>query len=287
MAFVGVGMRLGACVLTEFDEDGFLRAQPEGLGDEPRVATYELLQPYGYMARPLDPEVDANGRVIQGQACSLMYWTQGDRNFAMLAGDPRPIEQLPALAKGEQMIYGPAANFARCKADGTVVMFTTTDGTFDGQSVYAEVAPDGITALTPWGKLQLNATGFHVLTASGARIDCGAIAGLPSPLDSLGSYLKIAADILQFEGAAISVGSASGTADQVAKATAVLAATTALNTAIAAVFAHVSAVAVASGVDSNPAVASAHGAAAAAVAAAAAAMTTAAAAIPSLSMGTT
>lgn len=235
MAFIGIDARLGMCVLTEFDADGFLRAQPLALGDNPQVESYELLQPYGYMARPLDPEVDDSGQPIQGKACSLLYWSIGNRNLALLIGDPRPIALLPVLGKGEQMIYGPAANFARCKADGTVTLFTTTDGTYDGQSVYCEVAPDGLTALTPWGKLQLNATGFHVLTASGARIDAGAIAGLPSPLDTLGSYLKIAADILQLEGAAVSIGSASGAMEPLAKATATLAVLTSFNAALVAI----------------------------------------------------
>jgi hypothetical protein len=234
MAFVGMRFELGSCVMTEFDEDGFLKAQPEGLGLDARVASSYAHHPYGFISRPLDPGVDADGKAIQGQGCTILIGKIGDERHIWFCGDPRPIELLPVIGKGESMMYGPAANFARCKADGTVTMFTTTDGTYDGQSVYCEVAPDGVTALTPWGKLQLGANGFHVLHASGARMDLGAIAGLPAPLDSLGSYVKLAADIVQIEAAALSLGSASGLPDPLAKATATLAGFSAIATAFTA-----------------------------------------------------
>lgn len=234
MPFMGVEVRLGACVLTEFDANGFLRAQPQALGDDPRVESYELLQPYGFMARPAAAEVDADGRVIQGKACSLLYWSIGDRNFAMLASDPRPIALLPALAEGEQMIYGPAANFARCKVDGTVTLFTTDDGTYDGNSIYCQVSPTGFMAFTPWGTVKLGADGFHMRHSSGARMDAGSIGGLPSPLDALASYITLSAAMVQVEGSAIALGTETGSAEPAAKALQVVAAHAALSTAMTA-----------------------------------------------------
>ena len=219
MAFVGLKWEVGACVLTEFDGDEFLRAQPDGLGADSRMASYEVHSPYGFQSRPLDPETDSEGRVLQGRACNVLIAVDGTQRYILLGSDPRPIEKLPRLDKGESMFYGPAANFARCKADGTVTLFTTTDGTYDGQSVYAEVAPDGFRAVTPWGKLELSANGFHVLTASGARIDAGALNGLPAPLSALGSYVSLAAAIVKLEASALALGSASGSAEPAAKAT--------------------------------------------------------------------
>jgi hypothetical protein len=235
MPFVGLELRLGHCVLTEFDPSGFLRAQPDALGDAPQVEAYELHHTYGFWSRPPDAEVDADGKPIQSKACGLLYGSLGDQNHAWLVADPRPIALLPVPQPGESLQYGPAANFVRCKADGSVTLFTTTDGTFDGQSVYCEVAPDGVTMLTPWGKLSLKADGFHVLHASGARIDCGAIGGLPAPLDALSSYVKLAGALVQIEGSALALGSTAGLAEPAAKATTLLAVLTAVQTAVTAV----------------------------------------------------
>lgn len=273
MAFMGLEILLGQCVLTEFDSDGHLLAQPRALGDDPRVESHEVHHVYGFQSRPLDPDVDADGKPIQGRACTLLYGSIGNSNHCWFGSDPRPVEHLPVIGKGESMMFGPKANFVRCKADGSVTLFTTTDGTVNGKSVYAQVRPDGFTFLGPWGKLAFDATGFHMLHASGARIDAGAISGLPAPLDTLGSYLKVQAAILQLEGAAISIGTTDGVPDQVAKSAALIAALQAIDASLIAIGSALSALG--------------NGSAAAAITASTTAIGTAVTAIPSQSANIT
>lgn len=137
--------------------------------------------------------------------------------------------------------YAESTNFVRLKEDGSISLFTTADNTPNGQSVFFQVRPDGFVMKAPWGKFTFDKYGCHMLHVSGARFDFGAIGGLPAPLDSLGSYAKIGAAIVDLEGAAISSGTATGAADNVALATPTLAVLnaitvyiTALNVALAA-----------------------------------------------------
>jgi hypothetical protein len=217
--FTGITFEMGACRFTEFEEDEFLTAQADGLGPEPRVAPYELHHTYGFISRPLDADNDNEGRIKQGRACNLLVGSDGNDNYAWLLGDPRPIALLPKIGKGESMQFGAAANFVRCKADGTVTLFTTTDGAYNGNSVYCQVRQDGFRAVTPWGKIDLGSDGFHMLHASGARIDAGAIGGLVAPLDALGSYVSLSAAMVKLEGAVLALGTTDGTSEPLAKAT--------------------------------------------------------------------
>lgn len=105
MGFVGLTFELGACVLTTFDEDGFLTAQPDGLGDEPRLAGYELHHAFGFASRPIDPETDSTGGIIEGRACNLLIATLGNETHAWLAADPRYINKFPQLKKGSSVQY--------------------------------------------------------------------------------------------------------------------------------------------------------------------------------------
>jgi hypothetical protein len=140
---------------------------------------------------------------------------------------------LPGLKADEPIMLGPAQNFVRLDHDGNVSLYTTDDGTADGKSVYAQVRPDGFRFVHPHGKMVLDKTGFHVLHSSGARVDLGAIGGLPPPLDALGSYAKLSAATVTIEGAAIALGTAAGAPDPVARATPTLAVLTALEAAVA------------------------------------------------------
>jgi len=120
--------------------------------------------------------------------------------------------------------YADEATFIRANTDtGVISLFTTEDNTPDGKSVFFQVKPDGFIFNFPHGKLTFNGQGFHLLHSSGARIDLGAIAGLPAPLDALGSYVSVGAQIAKIEAAAIALGPAGGAAEPVAKATTLIA----------------------------------------------------------------
>lgn len=105
MSFQGIVFELGACTLTEFDQDGVLTAQVDGLGDEPRTEPYELHHPFGFAARPEDPETGPNGEILEGKACNLLVGRDGTEAHAWLAADPRFVENFPPLAKGSSVQY--------------------------------------------------------------------------------------------------------------------------------------------------------------------------------------
>lgn len=208
---------IGAAVWSGYDPDGFLTVQIDAFGEgDSGLQPYELHHPLGFSSRPRDPDTSPDG--TPGQACRVLYATQGGVGHAWLAYDPRAIPGLPALQKGESMQYGCAGQFIRCHADGSVTIFTTdAGGDPRGRSVYMKVKPDGFVWVAPWGKATFDSTGFHVLTSSGARLDLGAIGGLPSPLDAIGSYLNMQAGIVNIRGGMISLGDADG-AEPAAKA---------------------------------------------------------------------
>lgn len=133
MSFQGIVFELGACTLTEFDQDGVLTAQVDGLGDEPRTEPYELHHPFGFAARPEDPETGPNGEILEGKACNLLVGRDGTEAHAWLAADPRFVENFPPLAKGSSVQYCAKPSFD---------LHNGEDGT---KTIYVEY-PDGSTA---------------------------------------------------------------------------------------------------------------------------------------------
>lgn len=133
MSFQGIVFELGACTLTEFDADGVLTAQVDGLGDEPRTEPYELHHPFGFAARPEDPETGPNGELLEGKACNLLVGRDGTEAHAWLAADPRFVENFPPIEKGSSVQYCSKPSFD---------LHSGKDGT---KTVYVEY-PDGSTA---------------------------------------------------------------------------------------------------------------------------------------------
>jgi hypothetical protein len=129
VAFVGITFELGACVLTEYDGDGHLGAQPDGLGPNPRVEPYELHHAAGFESRPQDPELDADGNVIEGKGCTLLMGSIGNENHAWLGADPRFVLSRPPLEKGDVVQY----------ALRTIPSFDIHKGEDGTKTIYVEV----------------------------------------------------------------------------------------------------------------------------------------------------
>jgi hypothetical protein len=129
MAFVGIRFELGACVLTEYDDDGHLTAQPDALGNDPRVTPYELHHQAGFDSRPQDPELDPDGYVIEGKGCTLLMGSIGNENHAWLGADPRFVASRPPLEKGDVVQY----------ALRTVPSFDIHKGDDGTKTIYVEV----------------------------------------------------------------------------------------------------------------------------------------------------
>lgn len=142
------------------------------------------------------------------------------------------------MQPGETTLYAPGSQACGLfKNDGSVTLMTTQDGTETGQSVYSRTAADTFTMLAAWGKRSFDATGYHLFTFSGARLDMGGIGGLPAPLSALGSYAKLSADIVTVEGSVIALGPRTAPADAAAKASPVIVAMGAINTLLTALLA--------------------------------------------------
>lgn len=161
---------------------------------------FEMVSPYGLASRPPDAtEKD-------GAQCGYAFI--GSRPYAMAFGDTRSTPLLAALKKGESMLYGYFGNFIRCKVDGTISLFTTTDGKVDGQAqgVFMNFAPLAWQFKAPWGKQTFDATGWHLNTISGAEMHLGSIVGLPAPFDQLTSYIDMMASQVRIKTAMLDIG---------------------------------------------------------------------------------
>jgi hypothetical protein len=212
---------------SKHDKDSFIAVIPETFGPSSSLGAMELSHPYGFASRPVDKDAE-------GGACGAFYFVEGAQGYAWLANDGRIQAKLPEILEGESFQYGVTGNFVRCHKDGRISLFTTDDATVDGRTVALTIGPTGLVFNAPWGNLKFDATGFHVLHSSGARLDLGACGGLPAPLDGLSSYATISAALLHLEGAATTVGASSPTAEPAAKSTQTLVALQSLSTALIA-----------------------------------------------------
>lgn len=226
-----ISVDLYLCQATTVDDDGWILVQPDGYGEE-GCGFHELAAPLGFISRPLDPTVDDDGDITAGTP--MLAFIEGGKWLTVHLTDRRTMDGLPTLKAGESMQYGAKFNFVRCYEDGSVGFFTTTDGTATGQSVSMTNSPDGHRRSGPWGTETFDATGWHLRTTSGARLDFGGIGGLPAPLDTLGSYGILAASSLKFRSSIIALGPDGGIFDAAAKATPTLALFTAVQALLTA-----------------------------------------------------
>jgi len=196
-------------------------AQAEVAHDE-RVA---LMQTSGIVSIP-----PVGSEILAFETSSGFIGVAGrDIRTGDIAGNMQP---------GETTVYAPGSQACTLyKLDGSVTHMTTTTGLSTGQTVYERMSPTAFTRLAGWGKETFDATGYHLFTFSGARLDMGGIGGLPAPLSSLGSYAKLSAKMIQIEASIVALGPRAAAADAAAKATPVILALNALNTVLAALLA--------------------------------------------------
>jgi hypothetical protein len=110
MGFVGIRFELGQCVLCEYDAAGTLKAQPDGAGQLPQVASYDLMHPLGFAARAPAARANAKGAPLGGGGCRMLIGRDGTDVVTELKGDPRDLAQLPPLpVEGGAVMYAPGA----------------------------------------------------------------------------------------------------------------------------------------------------------------------------------
>jgi hypothetical protein len=195
---------IGIATLSVYDHDDFPGVQIDPLGDG-GIQDYEVHSTYGFLAKPLDPATDGAGNPTQG--CTVLYALEGGKGHAWLCSDPRVTPLLPALRPGESLMYAAGGQFIRLHATdgdtpGAITLFTSDDGTVNGQNVYLQVARDALRFVAPWGTITFDASGFHLVTDSGARLDLGAIGGVPL----IGSYASLSAGMVDISGSVVAAG---------------------------------------------------------------------------------
>lgn len=191
----------------------------------------EWIQHVGYASRPPNPDAGV-------AACQGVVICRGGRDTVIATQDARGQQLAGILKPGESCMYGAGADGLAqgrviCKQDGSVTLFTTSDNTSDGKSVYFRVKPTAFEFVAPWGTLKFDDTGLHILHSSGASFDLGGIYGLPAPLDQLSSYVRCQAATVNLASSAQSFGAGAG--QPLASATSVTAALTTISTALAAI----------------------------------------------------
>lgn len=207
-----LNLDLASSLAAGYDVDDFPAAQPDAHGE---MAMFELHHPAGLMTMPGEQTADGVGH-------TMLYGYKGPDGFAWMLNDPRIQGKLPRLKPNETYLYGPLGQGVRCHVDGTISLFTTDQGP-QQQSVYQQVKPTAFRQVAPWGSCRFDANGWHLKHVSQARIDLGAIGGLPAPLDALSSYVTLSAAIINLQGSAVALGAAAGLPDAVAKSTPILA----------------------------------------------------------------
>jgi hypothetical protein len=103
-----IGFRLHLGRLTEYDDNGFLSLQHDAFGEK-GSAPLEVLHPYGFASRQLDPEV-AEGDV--SYACNVLVGWEGADAVALQLNDPRVQGKIPPLKKGGSAQYGSDGGFS-------------------------------------------------------------------------------------------------------------------------------------------------------------------------------
>lgn len=168
-------------------------------------ANIPLWGQHGFASRPADPSSAGNAMaiVLRDGHQQRVGWVR-DNRFAPLVGTLKP---------GESMMFGPAGQFIRTHQDGSITLFTTDNGNTEGRSIYLMISPsEGFSFVCPWGRWTFGPNGIHLVHSSGARLDLGAIGGVPG-LESLGSYAKLQGAMASVMGSVVSLGVDGGAAN--------------------------------------------------------------------------
>lgn len=217
---------------TQVTEDGVVMLNiGDARGEISADERVPLFQAPGVLSLPANPSPGTGGAEVMCLETSSGY-------IGICARDNRKAALAGNVKQGETVVFASGSQACSIyKNDGSVTHMTTENGQSSGPTVYERMAPDGCVRFARWGKETFDATGFHLFTFSGARLDMGGIGGLPAPFASLGSYARLSAKIVSIEGSIVAIGPRAGVADQVAKATPLLIALSALNSVLAALVA--------------------------------------------------
>jgi len=208
----------------------------------PECDNAEFWQHIGFASLPANP-------VAKKSAAQMLALRFGDRMRIVGSRDVRGQAIYGNLGPGETCVYaggpdGTAQGRFLLRKDGSVTMMTTDDNTSDGHTIKRSISPNplqGIVDFSPWGSAKLNQTGYHIMTASGARLDGGGMSapGVPS---AIGSYWTLSAASCSLQASTVNLGPTREAQFPIALATPLLAYLVELQAALAAVYTYATAV---------------------------------------------
>lgn len=192
------------------DETSKIQAQLGSVvGEVVDTDNAEWWQHVGFSSRPPVP-------VAGKQAAQAVVIKRSDHDVCVASQDLRGLEIYGNLADGETCVYGPGADGnsqgrALFKDDGSVTLLTTNDNTPTGKVVALKIAPDSFTFTAPWGSFKFDASGFHLKTKAGPRIDMGGLdlssIGIPASVSgALTGYIDFTAPTINLKGGICNLG---------------------------------------------------------------------------------
>lgn len=188
------------CLGSTRDANGTLLLQTgDAVAAEVACDGAEHWQHVGFASRP---SLAING----ASACQAIAIKTGSADACIATRDLRSQQVYGNLAEGETCVFaaGPNGTGQGCmslKQDGSITLITSDNNTASGNGVYFKISPTKMQFMAPWGSMTFDATGFHIKTKTGARLDMGALAA-PPPLDTLvPSYVKISGGTVTLAGA--------------------------------------------------------------------------------------
>lgn len=171
----------------------------------------ELWQQPGFWSLPAAP--------TQGQpSCQTVVVKRSDKDIIIATRDLRVSYLYGNLQPGETVVGATAAQGRTAyKVDGSISHATTDDNTKTGNLVMRSLAPTGEGFTAPFGSSTHDATGWHLRTWHGAKVDIGGL-GLPAPLGAFSSNMIFSADMINVDAALLSLGRDTGFTQAVVQA---------------------------------------------------------------------
>jgi len=144
---------------------------------------------------------------VAGKAAAQGVLLSGSsQSYCIASSDVRGQALYANLQAGETCLYAGGADgngtaVVTVKANGDAVMANKFGNTASGQTQFVMLGADGSFRVeTACGRIVMDATGIHLIHASGARLDMGGIGGLPAPLNQVSSYCRLSAAVVHCNG---------------------------------------------------------------------------------------
>jgi hypothetical protein len=210
---------------TSIDADGFQSTQWDADGEnDAGVTAGQAHHLFGSWGRA--PDGTAESTATGAAGAGSLDPSKSAQCFVIHEGGTAhllDLQHVPTMAivptplGGEHVTYSTSGCFTRHHLDGSVSMATTdAGGGPSGQAIFFRVRPTERVYNAPWCRETYDATGMRWKHAGGARMALGYISGGPFPAGK--SYFRTQSDLVEINGAAVSIGPTGSAQQPVAQA---------------------------------------------------------------------